>query len=329
MQSDIRYVENKILNLVRSSIADREGGLNTYQTLLETTKSSYYTGERVDAAVVMGKKDSSFEAERVELTVNGKPLLTSEYKLENGKVVLNKKFSSPGIYKLEGELKFLKNNQLQSVAVNQEFSVINRPNTAVISAVNNNVLYKVLPNPLSVSIPGIPSNSLRVSSNVGSVSKKGNLFEISIPFESKSKKVKISVSGSLDGNTISPPAMEFLVKSPPPPEASLKVNNDFYTGSKKVSRAYLGPGTVSAKFPEWFNYNLEVLVTGFDVKVGNLPSKKVKGNRMSNNSRVLSDIKNSSKGTAVSITNIKTVTKIGGKNYKLPNEARSFVLFIN
>ena len=92
MQSDIRYVENKLLNLIRSSIADREGGLNTYQTLLETTKSSYYTGERVDAAVVMGKKDSSFEAERVELSVNGKPLLSSEYKLENGKVVLNKKF---------------------------------------------------------------------------------------------------------------------------------------------------------------------------------------------------------------------------------------------
>ncbi len=329
MQSDIRYVENKLLNLIRSSIADREGGLNTYQTLLETTKSSYYTGERVDAAVVMGKKDSSFEAERVELSVNGKPLLSSEYKLENGKVVLNKKFSSPGIYKLEGELKFLKNDELQSVAVNQEFSVINRPNMAVISAVNNNVLYKVLPNPLSVSIPGVPSNSLRVSSNVGSVNKKGNLFEISIPFEAKSKKVKINVSGSLDGNTISPPPMEFLVKSPPPPEASLKVNNDFYTGSKKVLRAYLGPGTVSAKFPEWFNYNLEVLVTGFDVKIGNLPSKKVDGNRMSNNSRVLSDIKNSSKGTAVSITNIKTVTKIGGKNYKLPNEARSFVLFIN
>ena len=102
MQSDIRYVENKLLNLIRSSIADREGGLNTYQTLLETTKSSYYTGERVDAAVVMGKKDSSFEAERVELSVNGKPLLSSEYKLENGKVVLNKKFFSPGIYKLEG-----------------------------------------------------------------------------------------------------------------------------------------------------------------------------------------------------------------------------------
>ena len=329
IQSDVRYVENKILNLLRSFIADREGGLNTYQTLLETTKSSYYTGEVVDAAVVMGKKDSSFEAEKVELSVNGKPLSSGEYKLENGKVILNKRFSTPGTYKLEGELKFLKNNELQSVGVSQEFSVINRPNTAVISAINNNVLYKVLPNPLSVSIPGIPNNSLKVSSNVGSVVRKGNLYEISIPFESKSKKVQISVSGSLDGNTISPPAIEYLIKSPPPPEASLKVNNDFYTGSKKVSRAYLGPGTVSAKFPEWFNYNLEVLVTGFDVKVGNLPSKKVNGNRMSNNARVLSDIKNSSKGTAVSITNIQTVTKIGGKNYQLPNEARSFVLFIN
>ena len=330
MQSDIRYVENKLLNLIRSSIADREGGLNTYQTLLETTKSSYYTGERVDAAVVMGKKDSSFEAERVELKVNGKPLLSSEYKLENGKVVLNKKFSSPGIYKLEGELKFLKNDELQSVAVNQEFSVINRPNMAVISAVNNNVLYKVLPNPLSVSIPGVPSNSLRVSSNAGSgsIKKNGNFYEIMIPPSFNNEKVKISVSGSLDGNTISPPPMEFLVKNPPSPESSLKVNNDFYTSSKRVRRAYIGPGIISAKFPESFNYSLKVLVTSFDIKVGSLPTKTINGNRISNSSSALSDVNASSSGTAISITNIKTAATIRGVDYPY-RPALPFVLFIN
>ena len=331
MQSDIRYVENKLLNLIRSSIADREGGLNTYQTLLETTKSSYYTGERVDAAVVMGKKDSSFEAERVELKVNGKPLLSSEYKLENGKVVLNKKFSSPGIYKLEGELKFLKNDELQSVAVNQEFSVINRPNMAVISAVNNNVLYKVLPNPLSVSIPGVPSNSLRVSSNAGSgsIKKNGNFYEIMIPPSFNNEKVKISVSGSLDGNTISPPPMEFLVKNQPSPESSLKVNNDFYTNAKRVSREYIGPGIISAKFPESFNYSLEVLVTSFDIKVGSLPTKTINGNRISNSSSALSDVNASSGGTAISITNIKTAATIRGVDYPLEKPALPFVLFIN
>jgi len=332
MQSDIRYVENKLLNLIRSSIADREGGLNTYQTLLETTKSSYYTGERVDAAVVMGKKDSSFEAERVELSVNGQPLLSSEYKLENGKVVLNKKFSSPGIYKLEGELKFLKNDELQSVAVNQEFSVINRPNMAVISAVNNNVLYKVLPNPLSVSIPGVPSNSLRVSSNAGSgsINKNGNFYEIMIPPSfNNNEKVKISVSGSLDGNTISPPPMEFLVKNPPSPESSLKVNNDFYTNAKRVRRAYIGPGIISAKFPESFNYSLEVLVTSFDIKVGSLPTKTINGNRISNSSSALSDVNASSGGTAISITNIKTAATIRGVDYPLDEPALPFVLFIN
>lgn len=330
MQSDIRYVENKLLNLIRSSIADREGGLNTYQTLLETTKSSYYTGERVDAAVVMGKKDSSFEAERVELSVNGNPLLSSEYKLENGKVVLNKKFFSPGIYKLEGELKFLKNDELQSVAVNQEFSVINRPNMAVISAVNNNVLYKVLPNPLSVSIPGVPSNSLRVSSNAGSgsIKKNGDFYEIMIPPSFNNERVKISVSGSLDGNTISPPPMEFLVKNPPSPESSLKVNNDFYTNSKRVRRAYIGPGIISAKFPESFNYSLEVLVTSFDIKVGSLPTKTINGNRISNSSSALSDVNASSRGTAISITNIKTAATIRGVDYPY-RPALPFVLFIN
>ncbi len=44
-----------------STINAHEGGLNKYQTLLETSKSSYYTSELVDASIVMGKKDSNFK----------------------------------------------------------------------------------------------------------------------------------------------------------------------------------------------------------------------------------------------------------------------------
>ena len=67
IKSDIRYLENKILENILSTVNAHEGGLNTYSTLLEASKSSYYTGELVDASVVMGKKDSNFRPDRLSL----------------------------------------------------------------------------------------------------------------------------------------------------------------------------------------------------------------------------------------------------------------------
>ena len=88
MTQILNAVQNKGLNF------------NTFQTLLETTKPVYYTTDVIDAAIVMGKKDESFKPDGVELFINGKSLRSNEYKIESGKVVLNKKLSSPGTYEL-------------------------------------------------------------------------------------------------------------------------------------------------------------------------------------------------------------------------------------
>ena len=98
VQSDIRYIENKILNEILSSIQGKGLNFSTFQTLLETSKPVYYTTDVVDAAIVMGKKDEGFKPDKVELFLNGKPLSDSEYFIENGKVVLKKRIGTPGTY---------------------------------------------------------------------------------------------------------------------------------------------------------------------------------------------------------------------------------------
>ena len=55
IQSDIRYVENKILSQILDAVQNKGLNFNTFQTLLETTKPVYYTTDIIDAAVVMGK----------------------------------------------------------------------------------------------------------------------------------------------------------------------------------------------------------------------------------------------------------------------------------
>ena len=67
IQSDIRYIENKVLTQILNAVQNKGLNFNTFQTLLETTKPVYYTTDVIDAAVVMGKKDEGFKPDGVDL----------------------------------------------------------------------------------------------------------------------------------------------------------------------------------------------------------------------------------------------------------------------
>ena len=173
MQSDIRYIENKVLNEILSSIQGKGLNFSTFQTLLETSKPVYYTTDVVDAAIVMGKKDEGFKPDKVELFLNGKPLTKNEYFIENGKVVLKKRIGSPGTYDLTGTLskKNADTQELISIPVNQKLVIIREPNSAVVSADNMKVFYRGLRNPTSISIPGVAANTIVPSSSNAKFSK--------------------------------------------------------------------------------------------------------------------------------------------------------------
>ena len=47
IQADIRYIENKVLNEIITSISGKGNNFNTFQTLLETSKPVYYTTDVV------------------------------------------------------------------------------------------------------------------------------------------------------------------------------------------------------------------------------------------------------------------------------------------
>ena len=53
IQTDIRYVENKVLTQILDAVQNKGLNFSTFQTLLETTKPVYYTSDVIDAAVVM------------------------------------------------------------------------------------------------------------------------------------------------------------------------------------------------------------------------------------------------------------------------------------
>ena len=100
IQSDIRSVEYEILNSLVSKTKDRQLSFDSKSTLLETDRQAYYTNSVVDAKVVVGNTDSSFKPDRVDLKVDNTSLRESEFEVVDGKIKLNKRFSSPGIKKV-------------------------------------------------------------------------------------------------------------------------------------------------------------------------------------------------------------------------------------
>ena len=78
-----------------------------------------------------------------------------------------------------------------------------------------------------------------------------------------------------------------------------------------IGKTLLQNGTVTGAKPKDFLYDYSIIVTGFDIKVGNLPVKTVNGNKVRTNSDAVKDVKSAGKGTAVIISNIKASSKDG------------------
>ena len=313
LQSDIRFVENKILENILKTINEHEGGIsaNTYQTLLESSKSSFYTGDLVDASVVMGKKDANFLPSRVELLLNGRAIEEGrDFDIAAGGIKLKKRFSSPGSYKLTGKLFFERNKIEQSVDVAQVISVIDKPNDAVISADQMKVVYRGLPNDLSISIPGIPNNKLSVRATNGNVRRKGSKFEAIPDGDKVGERMRIFVSGEINGATINAPGQDFRIKPLPPALGSIDLGERLgKKDSGEIQREYVPAGKIAAKFPDDFDYNLNVNVTNFKIKVGSRAAIPINSNRINDSRVIRSYLDNASRGDIVFVYDIEAQVK--------------------
>jgi gliding motility-associated protein GldM len=331
VQSDIRYVENKILESLLNTIGKNEVGLDTYQTLLETTKPTYFTGQVVDASIVMGKKDSDFRPDREELKINGRLLTRGrEYDVDKGVVKLKYVPKNAGNLNLTGKLFFNRDGEELSVDVAQQISITNPPRDAIISVDKLRAFYVGLENYLSVSIPGATDNSLVVScpSSHGSIKRKGNKW-LAVPNKTMvNKKFVINVSGIINGQRTSMPPQKFDVKPLPLAIGSIKIAGvDGSISSGKLPTSLIKNGIITAAFPKDFFYTVDVMISGFSIQVGNSPSINISSNMISD-SNAVPVLENARRGDLVYISNIKANITSDGKKLPIPNVS-PLVLTIN
>jgi len=326
IQSDIRSVEYEILNSLVSKTKDRQLSFDSKSTLLETDKQAYYTNSTVDAKVVVGNTDSSFKPDRVDLMVDNIQLKQTEWEVVDGKIKLNKRFSSPGIKKIFGYLFFDNNGSTDSLLVDTEFYVIPKPNEAIVSPLNMQVFYIGLRNEIKVAFPGIADlTSIRVNGRNGSIIKSGSRY-FAAP-NAGVNSMDVVVSGRANEENLTS-VLNFRVEDAPPGRGSIfeRVGGQDinYVNSSKVSKDALIYGTVRGEKPPGFLYDYDINVEAFQITVGNLPTRTVQGNKIENSNEAVRDIRGSSRGSSVTVTVLKA-TKIDG-DLKSPTNVEPFVL---
>ena len=316
--TNIRRTEQDILKGMLQGQLTSEVSMSNYTTLLEQEKSAFYQGEAFSGSIVLGRKDATTKPNKVNLTLDGRPLKEGkDFVIEEGKVRLTVNAGNPGDHEIKGNLIFLQDGQETNVPVQSTFATITKPNAAVISADKMNVVYRGLPNPMTISIPGVADNNVKASAN-GLSKVSGSKYMLS---PKSGREVAITATGKLPDGKFIETTTSFRIKEIPKPQGTLRGQS----GTLKMPRNNLEISTVGAVLED-FDFDLDIAVSEFKVKIPGQPSILINGNKFDDKAKAA--LRRASRGDLIQIFDIKAFIT-NNKSYNLKTVTSVIVELVN
>ena len=143
----------------------------------------------------------------------------------------------------------------------QKYTVI--PPSATVSADIMNVLYAGYDNPMSVSVPGIPSSRLQVSMSGGSFTQKGDGKYIARPTNVGGEAV-VTVAAQTEGRVQEMGKFTFRVRKLPDPTAYIPIGDDHLLGGKISKQNLMSMTNLGAAIDDGL-LNIPFSVKGFEM----------------------------------------------------------------
>ena len=235
------------------------------------------------------------------------PLIAKRLKIAGGAGVVELPASNTGEFYWGGVVRVKSDDgaETKEYPFNSKYSV-NEP-AVVISADKMNVLYRGVKNPISVSVPGVPSNKLKVS-GPGLSSSGGGKYVADVT-RVKGREANIVVTATMaDGSTKTFPGQKYRIKDIPKPTGMIGGKSEIKLPVSNLTRL-----PIEAKLQD-FAFDLKLKVTSFSLKVPGKPTFVVRGSKT--NKRVNDALKRVPIGTEVMIRDIK-VQIPGNSSYKV------------
>lgn len=271
MQSDVRNAESDALRYLFGQIEAGSFNFNLVEPVVIPNSNHVVRGTEYRANIFMAAFDTTQEptvyigeydsviADDGTISYTMKGQLGRDYNevpVDQGKGVYSVTTSSTGWKKWGGIISL---KRLDGGVTSKPFKAqyqVAEP-SLVVSATKMNVFYLGVPNPVEISVPGVPADRIVPSTNNGRISPSGGAFVVNPTKEGTSQ---ISVSVREDGGVRSRGSKTFRVRKVPNPDATLAGFKSGATLAKSQILAELGP---KAKMPDWFEFDLEFTVTGF------------------------------------------------------------------
>ena len=298
-QNDINKAESDVYSAALGKAAVAAASYSNYQAIVVLDKNAYFQGEAVTGKVVLGRYDE-----------NTKPTgFSGPGKIVNGQAVISLTAGGVGEQTIGGQFTFTEDGKTIPLKFTGKYVVVPRPNSATISADKMNVVYRGVSNPISISFAGIADNN--VNASAPGLSKVGNGKYVMNP--QGGNEVVINVSGKMADGKVASDRKVFRIKGIPGPTGTIRGE----TGVVKGPKSNLEIATIGAKLED-FDFDVNLNVVGFNLKITGQPTVVVQGNRL--NAQCKAALSKAGRGDQVTISEIKTKL-VGAGSYLLPRTA--------
>jgi gliding motility-associated protein GldM len=252
IQSDTKNAENEVVKKILGEVDQAVVNLDQFSAVAVAPTSYVLVGQPYTAEVFLTASDSKSSP---AISVDGSRLPT-----EAGRGKYSGSTGSEGVHTWIGTISVKQNDgTMKTYTTQPQTYTVARP-SAVVSPDKMNVLYIGVPNPVSVSAPGIAKKDLKVSMTGGTITPSGNGYIATV---STAGTATVNVSGEVSkGRVMALGSTLFRVKRIPDPKPEFAGKS----GGKTSAANLKAQDAVFAKL-EGFEFDAKFSVTRFTMIV--------------------------------------------------------------
>ncbi len=224
IESDAKNAENEVVKKILGEVDQAVVNLDQFSAVAVAPTSYVLVGQPYTAEVFLTASDSKSSP---SISVDGNRLAT-----EGGRGKYTGSTGSEGVHTWIGTISVKDNTgKVTEYKTQPQTYTVARP-SAVVSPDKMNVLYIGVPNPVSVSAPGIAKKDLKVSMTGGSITPSGNGYIATVTTQGTAT---VNVSGEVSkGKVMALGSTLFRVKRIPDPKAEFAGKSGGTTSSANI-----------------------------------------------------------------------------------------------
>ncbi|MBC8053376.1 MAG: gliding motility protein GldM [Sphingobacteriaceae bacterium] len=247
IQTDVKNAESDIIKRLLGNLDKAPVILDKFSAVAVAPSSYIIAGQPYTAEIFLTAYDSQANP---QVSVNG-----SNVSVRDGKGMYTVSTSREGMFSYKGSITLRQaDGTFKSYPLPEQKYQVSRP-SAVVSPTAMNVFYIGVPNPVSVSAPGIPKENLRVSMSGGSISGSNGTYTVKV---NSAGIAKVNVSADFNGKVQQIGSSEFRIKRIPDPVPQFAGKSSGSVSSVQIK----SQSTVFARL-NGFEFDARFTVTGF------------------------------------------------------------------